>query len=87
MNPGWKTSEFWLSVVALVVGVLIASGGFAEGGSIAQVLAFVASALTAMGYSVSRGLVKRNATSTAAVLAARREGTVGDPTSQPSDGD
>ena len=79
MKPGWKTTEFWLSVMALLVGALIASGAFADGGTLAQVLAFAASALTALGYTVARGLAKKGEGSTHAVLKAKAEGVNLDP--------
>lgn len=59
MKPGYKTTEFWLTVAAVVVGLLIASGAFREGEPVYQVLTFAASALAAMGYSFSRSSVKK----------------------------
>lgn len=79
MKSGWKTTEFWLSVIALVVGALIASGAFSDTGTVAQVLAFVASALTALGYNVARGLAKRGEAATQAAIQARKDGLVEDP--------
>jgi drug/metabolite transporter (DMT)-like permease len=63
MEPkaGWKTSEYWLSLAAIVVGMLLASGAIGEATALGKVLAFVASALTAIGYTYVRGSVKKNA--------------------------
>jgi hypothetical protein len=58
-KPGYKTSEFWLTTIAILVGTLIASGAFADTTALGRALAFIASALTAAGYSYSRGLVKK----------------------------
>jgi len=58
-KPGYKTTEFWLSLLALILGVLIASGYIGESTGTAKAIAFAASALTALGYNVSRGMVKK----------------------------
>lgn len=59
MKDGYKTTEFWLSLVAMLVGALIASGVLAEGGMPLQVAGMVAAALSAMGYSSSRAKAKQ----------------------------
>jgi len=51
MKAGWKTTEFWLSLAAAVVGVLAHYGVVPEGSSWEVVLA-------ALGYTVSRAIVK-----------------------------
>ena len=58
-KPGYKTTEFWLSLAALVLGALLASGAIGEDSGSGKILAFAASALTALGYSVSRGMTKK----------------------------
>lgn len=58
MKPGYKTTEFWLSLAAFVVGSLMASGAIGSAGALGKALAFVAAALTAAGYSYSRALAK-----------------------------
>ena len=58
-KAGYKTTEFWLSLAALVLGALIASGAIGEDSGTGQIIAFAASALTALGYSLSRGIVKK----------------------------
>jgi hypothetical protein len=58
-KAGYKTTEFWLSVGALVVGALFASGAFpAESGG-DKILGLAATVLTTLGYTVSRTLVKK----------------------------
>lgn len=49
-KPAWKQTEFWLSVGAVVVSVLLASGAFSDGGTVYKVLAGAAAILAAMGY-------------------------------------
>jgi len=58
-KAGYKTTEFWLSLAALVLGALIASGAIGEDSGTGQLVAFAASTLTALGYSLSRGMVKK----------------------------
>jgi hypothetical protein len=57
-KPGFKTSEFWLTTLATVVGLLVASGAFVDTSALGKGLALVASALAAAGYSYSRALAK-----------------------------
>lgn len=61
IKPGYKTTEFWITVcVALAslawgAGVVDPQGG----GGADKVFGFVVSALSALGYTVSRGLAKK----------------------------
>jgi hypothetical protein len=61
VKPGWKTTEFWITVVVALgsllwgAGVLDPSGG----GTANSVFGLVVSGLAAVGYTVSRGLVKK----------------------------
>jgi hypothetical protein len=57
-KPGWKTSEFYFTAAAYVVGLLWASGLVSDGSQFDKVLGFVAMGLGQLGYSVSRGMVK-----------------------------
>lgn len=58
MKPGYKTTEFWLTVLANVVGILLASGQFAPGSVVAEVLGVVAVVLSNLGYTYNRAKVK-----------------------------
>jgi hypothetical protein len=58
MKPGYKTTEFWLSVAAIVISAFLASGVVAEGSAVAQALGLALGALSAAGYSVGRSIVK-----------------------------
>lgn len=58
MAPGYKTTEFWLSLAAMIVGTLLAAGVFGEGDTAYKILAFVGATLASFGYSYSRGRVK-----------------------------
>ena len=60
IKPGWQSTEFILSTLTALLGIEVA-GGFIdlEGVSATdKVAGLVASALAALGYSVSRGKVK-----------------------------
>ena len=61
VKPGYKSSEFYLSTAAFILGALMASGVIAEGSPVAQAIGLAASALAAMGYSWSRGAAKKPA--------------------------
>ena len=60
VKPGWKTTEFWLTSIC-ALGSLLWGAGILNpdgAGTASQVFGFVASALAALGYTVSRGLAK-----------------------------
>jgi len=59
-NPGWKTSEMWLSVAAMAIGALVASDVFADGSTGMKITALISSALVAMGYTGARMNIKKN---------------------------
>jgi len=56
-KPGWKTTEFWLSLSAVLLSALYASGAMTNSTMLA-VAGVAASVLTALGYAVSRGMAK-----------------------------
>jgi len=57
-TPGWKTSEFWLSLAAMLVGAIVTSGALTPGSPWEKLVGIAAMVLAAMGYSVSRGIAK-----------------------------
>lgn len=59
VKPGYKSTEFWLSSIAILVGIVMASGAIVEDSPVAQAIGVAASVLGAMGYSVSRGMAKK----------------------------
>lgn len=61
VKPGWKTSEFWLTSAATVVGALLASGAIPDESGFGKALGAAAMVLGALGYSVVRSLVKAKA--------------------------
>lgn len=67
-SPGWRTSEFWLKLAAILLTALFASGVIPTSGTVATVTAIAATMLGALGYTVSRSMVKSAAVK-AALLA------------------
>lgn len=70
VKPGYKTTEYWLTKLALVLTALYATGVIPTSGTAAQVAAIAASALGVLGYTVLRSSVKN----TAAVAASSAPG-------------
>ena len=62
VKPGWKTTEFWLALVAKLLGALFAAGMLGDGSEVSRVAGLAAIVLTSLGYSVSRAQVKAAAT-------------------------
>ena len=65
-KPGYKTTEFWVTAVCQVIGILGLSGIFtaeqatALTEAIPQIVGAVVMAFSAFGYSISRGSAKKN---------------------------
>lgn len=59
-KPGYKTTEFWLSVLAILVGAVSASGVLPAEGPWQQVLGVATTALVALGYTGARLTIKKN---------------------------
>ena len=58
VTPGYKTSEFWMKLLATLLTAFYASGVIPTSGTTSQVVAIVATMLGALGYTVVRGAVK-----------------------------
>lgn len=61
VKPGYKTTEFWMSVAACALGAFLASGALPEENFATQIAGVILSGLTALGYTVSRFVVKNAA--------------------------
>lgn len=79
VKPSYKTGEYWISVAAVLVGVLLSSGAFAESSQLAKILGVVASLLGALGYTVSRAHVKAVSIKGAAIVGAAKQGNPSHP--------
>lgn len=58
MKPGYKTSEFWLTLIAAVLAAVLPFVG--DYPPIAQAIGIGLSVLAALGYTSSRTSVKNN---------------------------
>jgi hypothetical protein len=56
-KSGFKTSEFWLKIAAMLLTALFASGAVTNN-TVLAVAGIAASMLGALGYTVARSLVK-----------------------------
>jgi hypothetical protein len=65
-KPGYKTTEFWLSVLACLLGLLMASGAIGDATMAAQIIGGVLALLSQLGYTASRTKVKETAAAPAA---------------------
>lgn len=57
-KPGYKTTEFWLSTAAVLIGALLASGLVTEGSAIDKIAGLAVTVLATLGYTVSRAKAK-----------------------------
>lgn len=58
LKSGYQTTEFWMSLAAVILGAIQTSGLLGEEGTATKVIGAVVAGLAALGYSASRGLVK-----------------------------
>ena len=59
-KPGWKSTEFWLSLAAVICGALIAGDVVTETSTVGKAIGAIVSVLGALGYTASRTAVKVN---------------------------
>ena len=57
-KPGYKTTEFYLSLLAIICGAILTSGIVSDTGTVAKIVGGVLSVLAALGYTASRTVVK-----------------------------
>jgi len=58
IKPGYKTTEFWLSTAATLVGLAVGSGAIPSTAPWGQIVGLITALLGSMGYTVSRAQVK-----------------------------
>lgn len=61
VKPGWLTSEHLLTVIATLLTAFYATGLIPTTGTVAAVVAMAATMLGALGYTVSRTMLKAGA--------------------------
>lgn len=71
-KPGYKTTEFWLSLAAVLIGALMASGllDVIPGNIDDTIVGVIATVLGALGYTVSRAYTKAASSKADAIKAA-----------------
>ena len=60
-KPGYKTTEFWLSLLATLLGFVLASGamdGVSQESWVAKLVGGAVAVLASLGYTASRAKVK-----------------------------
>ena len=57
-KPGWKTTEFWLSLAATALGAAVASGMIPADSVWMKVAGVAAAMLASLGYTGARALCK-----------------------------
>ena len=57
-KPGYKTTEFWLSLAATLIGAFVASGVLPTEHIVMKVAGFILMALASMGYALGRSITK-----------------------------
>jgi hypothetical protein len=60
-KPGYKTTEFIVCLVVLLLGALMQSGVVSDGGSVSKITGGAMEVLAALGYTWSRATVKLGA--------------------------
>ena len=64
MKPGWKTSEFWVTIFCQLAGIGVVMGYLtpeqvqAGQSAIAQIAGGIIMAVSGVGYFISRGIAK-----------------------------
>ena len=58
VKAGKKTSEFWVTIGSMLMG-LLAAFGVVPTDTVTEILGIIAAILAGAGYSVSRGLAKK----------------------------
>ncbi len=60
-KPGYKSTEFWLTMIAQIVGGALASGAIEEASPLARICGMGMMVLSGLGYTFVRGGVKKAA--------------------------
>lgn len=57
-KPGVTTSEFYISLGVIILGAIVGSGMFTPDSTVSRLIGAILAAAGALGYTVSRGMVK-----------------------------
>ena len=58
-KPGYLTTEFYLSLLAMLLSALFAAGVLADGSTFAKVGGVLGTVLSGLGYTVTRSSLKK----------------------------
>lgn len=58
-KPGYKSTEFYMSMAAVVIGAVASSGMLEENSALTKVVGLIMAALVALGYTGSRLTLKK----------------------------
>ena len=59
-KPGYKTTEFWMSLIAVGLGIVVAAGVVPMEGMSAQIVGLIEAGLVALGYTGARMTLKNS---------------------------
>ena len=59
MKPGWRTTEWWLTLAAVVVNAVLGSDMLTEMPAVGKVVCALGAVLAALGYSSHRTRLKK----------------------------
>lgn len=59
IKPGYKTTEFWISLAAVIIGSVVASGIVPADSVWERIIGLAVSALAALGYTGARLSIKK----------------------------
>lgn len=62
MKKGAHTTEFWMSLLAMILGFVMASGYLPETGMVVQIIGGAIAVLAKLGYTASRTSIKNTET-------------------------
>lgn len=71
-KPQWKTSEFWIAIILIACGQLVATGIVGPDTVAAKYVGFITSTLIALGYGAGRVVLKRTSTNARVAIATAR---------------
>lgn len=58
VKPGWRTSEFWITLTVLIVAAIASSGAVGEESGFGKLLLGVLALAQTLGYTAGRAFVK-----------------------------
>ena len=80
MKPGYQSTEFWLTLLAMILGAVMASGVLSDGGLVIQIVGGALALLAKLGYTAARTSAKNTETyAKLGTLGEKKDGDTADP--------